>query len=117
MDQTYLRSVPPPPLLDRESKASVSLNVSILSILDIVEVDNRFSLQFELAVTWFDRRVTMIDLHGDADLNTLTSGFRDQIWMPQVVFSNTNDKDETIGDDKVCLATICAIRNCYLDLV
>ncbi len=84
VDKSYLRTVPPPPPENRE-RSSVSIGVNILSILDIVEVENIFTLQFDLTITWYDERLTMTDLHWDTDLNTLSVDYLDQIWLPQVI--------------------------------
>ena len=59
----------------------------------------------QLRLTWSDRRLTMLNLKEDEDLNTLTSEYRGRIWMPQIVFYNTQDKLESLNDDKA-FATI-----------
>ena len=42
----------------------------------------------------------MVNLKEDEDLNTLTSEFRNRIWIPQIVFFNTQDKLESVNDEK-----------------
>ena len=42
----------------------------------------------------------MVDLNADDDLNTLTLQAREDIWIPQVVFYNTEIKMETLNDEK-----------------
>ncbi len=80
--RTYLKEVSPPPV-KKQDKTSVEVAIDILSILDIVEVDYQISLQLDLSLTWFDRRLTMVGLHDEEDLNTLTEDFKDKIWLPQ----------------------------------
>ncbi len=60
------------------------MDVSVLSVLDIVEVDNLISVQAELRMTWTDGRLAMKDLHPQENSNTLTSAFKDRIWLPEV---------------------------------
>ncbi len=82
-DSSYLKDVPPPPPDDSHQEELI-VDIDILSILDIVEVDNVFSLQLRVGLTWLDRRLSLIDLHEDDNLNTLTSAFKNKIWLPQV---------------------------------
>ncbi len=82
-DSSYLKDVPPPPP-DDSLQEKLIVDIDILSILDIVEVDNVFSLQLRVGLTWLDRRLSLIDLHEDENLNTLTSAFKNKIWLPQV---------------------------------
>lgn len=84
-DISYLKDVSPPPVL-HDSKTNVTIDITILSILEISEVDFQISLQMEMSLTWLDKRLTMIDLHRETDLNTLTKEFTQKIWLPQVIF-------------------------------
>ncbi len=68
----------------------MEITIGILSILDIIEVDYVISLQLDLSLTWFDRRLTMLGLHEESDLNTLTSEFKNMIWLPQVRILQNN---------------------------
>ncbi len=47
-----------------------------------------------------DGRLTMLDLNKESSLNTLTLSSREDIWIPQVIFYNTEIKTETLNDDK-----------------
>ena len=42
----------------------------------------------------------MVDINAQDSLNTLTLQSRQQIWIPQVVFYNTEVKSESVNDDK-----------------
>ena len=81
------------------------MNIDVLSILDIAEVDNTITLQLNLKLTWLDERLVMYNLKKVKDLNTLTQTFRNKIWIPEVVFYNTQDKQESLNDGKA-FATI-----------
>ncbi len=95
--------MPPPPAQGNFSE--VYVQIDLFSILDIHEVDNIITLQYQLELTWSDKRLTMYNLKMDRDLNTLTQGFRNKIWIPEVVFYNTQDKHESQNDGKA-FATI-----------
>jgi hypothetical protein len=51
--------------------------------------------------TWYDDRHTYVNLKEEADLNTLTSVEKDDIWKPFIVFSNTKTQKTVLNDQKV----------------
>ncbi len=98
---------PPPPKVRRggghqssSGKTPVSISVDLLSILEIMEVDGTIAIQLEASLSWRDERLTMYNLKERTDLNTLTTRERNLLWIPEVVFSNTEDKLETMNDNK-----------------
>ncbi len=98
MDESYLKDVPPPPILEGALETPINISVNILSILDIVEVDGMIEIQLDLSLTWFDERLTMSNLKEMEDLNTLTSMERNLLWIPEVEFYNTVNKLNTLND-------------------
>ena len=74
----------PPSSITGKEKADVTVDVDLLSILEIVEVDFVISLQLNVQLRWMDTRLFFNNLHGNPSLNTLTTEFKDQIWLPQV---------------------------------
>ncbi len=103
-DRTYLKDVPPSSGVAGKM-ANVTVSVDILEILDIHEVQNTIKLQIDLRLTWTDRRLTFVNLKADRDLNTLIPLYRNRIWIPELVFHNTEDKAETLNDERA-FATI-----------
>jgi hypothetical protein len=61
---------------------------------------------FTTRLFWFDKRVEMINLHENTNLNILSAEFRDQIWAPRLVFFNTEDKQATEIDEKTFTAIL-----------
>ena len=123
IDSSYLKTVPPSPPSKGEL-ARVYIGFDILSILEISEVSNFINLQMVTRLSWRDERLTMLNLKEDEDLNTLTPEFRSKLWMPEVVFYNTEEKLESLNDGKA-FATIRrdgsftrsdeqALRNSYI---
>ena len=53
-------------------KIPVNISVDILKIIDIDEVAGIFKVSFELHSSWFDPRLTYVNLKNNTDLNTLT---------------------------------------------
>ena len=76
---------------------SVEVNVSmrLLKIVDIDEVDHTIDLQFEIILEWKDHRITFNNLKERAYLNALTEEDTKSIWLPLVVYDNTDQKETT----------------------
>ena len=98
-DKSYLKEVPPPAI--DSSTLPVNVSIDVLSIIDIAEVESRITLQFRMALTWTDTRLTMLNLKEDVNLNTLTEEFRNKIWIPEVIFYNTQSKLQSLNDANV----------------
>ena len=62
-----------------------------------------FSAKFNLAVEWFDSRLTWNNLNDDKYLNILDQNTVKNLWVPKVIFENTEDKFETPLDGKARL--------------
>ena len=98
-DITYIKEVsPPPPDFDLSTTLPIRVEVSLLSILDIKEVDSSIELQFKLKLSWLDGRLTMMNLKQDENLNTLTEDLRMNIWIPELLYHNTQSKSQTLND-------------------
>ena len=96
-DKSYLKEVPPPAA--DGGLVEVKVDINVLSVLDITEVDNTITLQIDMKLTWLDGRLTMYNLKMDKDLNTLTQEFRNMIWIPEIVFYNTQKKVKSRNDE------------------
>ena len=73
------------------SKSQVTLSIDIWTILGIHEVEEKFRVKFGLTMTWKDSRVTFLNLKKDSDLNTVALNEAKRIWLPIVVFENTEN--------------------------
>ena len=100
---TYIKEYPPVSVDADYNLIKVPINVSIdiLKILDINEVEGTFKVSFELHSSWFDDRLIYANLKRDTDLNTLTEQEKEDLWTPNIVFSNTESQDSVIKDRKV----------------
>ena len=59
-----------------------------------------FSAKFILISQWFDRRLTYQNLHEDEFLNEIEYGQVGNLWVPTLIFDNTQDKFTTPVDKK-----------------
>ncbi|TRY70496.1 hypothetical protein TCAL_02367 [Tigriopus californicus] len=99
IDKSYIKDIPAPPQGDL-TLTPINASVEILSILSIDEVDSYITLQFQLNLEWIDSRLTFQNLKEDSFLNTLNSMDKKKIWIPEVLFFNTEEKEESINDEK-----------------
>lgn len=105
IDQSY-QSFIAPPARDNTDTAGmtamtandIDISVDIQDILEINEISSLFQVQFYLRLTWFDSRLTYYDLRNDTGLNTLSPVEKLAIWVPVLVFDNTDNKIRTTID-------------------
>ena len=90
----YNKNVPPFSF-DNEILTPVNVNVSLklLMVVDIGEVENSIELQFEIILEWTDGRITFNNLKNKTYLNALTDSDMSQVWLPVVVYENTNQRE------------------------
>ena len=81
------------------TKAQVNLTTEIIDILKVDEVESLFSVKFALYLTWMDKRIQFQTLKsGNKDLNILSHEEQAELWIPEVIFENTQDLDATKND-------------------
>ena len=71
---------------------SFCFQVELYSILLIDEVGQIFGNQFKLYMTWYDFRLKFHNMKTNLNMNTLTILETSLIWVPKLVFSNTEAK-------------------------
>ena len=52
------------------------------------------TIQLKLTVEWIDSRLEFANLKNKQEMNTLTPTELSEIWMPTLVFSNTQNKQQ-----------------------
>ena len=80
-------------------KSQVTLNIDIWSILGIHEVEEKFRVKFCITMTWKDSRLTFLNLKHDSDLNAVALNEAGKMWLPIVVFENTENMVLSIVSD------------------
>ena len=80
-----------------ETLVPVSINVSLklLKMVDIDERENTIDLQFEIILEWKDQRITYNNLKKDIFFNALTEDEIKMIWLPVLIYVNTDQKETT----------------------
>ena len=79
-------------------RTQVLAAIELLEILKMKEVDNLFSSQLRLLLTWNDQRLEFADLKSTQEQNTLSQAEVDQLWTPQVIFANTEERTGVVKD-------------------
>ena len=60
-------------------------------------------VQFYLHFSWLDSRLTFFDLRDNPALNSLSPQEKELLWVPVLVFDNTENKVTTLVDDKATI--------------
>ena len=92
LNDGYNKRLPP-----KNTGNSVDVNVSmgILRIVDIDENDYSIEIQFEISMMWNDNRVTYQNLKTRDSLNALKETDFEHLWLPKVIYENTDQKVTT----------------------
>ena len=53
-----------------------------------------------IEITWFDKRLKMQNLKNNSNFNILSENEIESIWIPQIIFTNTEEEKRIIFDDK-----------------
>ena len=64
-------------------------------MMGIAESENTIDLQFEIILEWKDQRITYYHLMTETFLNALTLDEMESIWLPVVIYANTDQKETT----------------------
>ena len=85
----YNKNIPPIP-------ANVNISITLMKIVEIEEVDHSIHLQFQISLQWKEsRRVQYQNLKEKTSLNALTDEDIKTIWLPLIVYDNTDQKETT----------------------
>lgn len=79
------------------------MSIDLESIMDINEVGGFFQVQFYLTMSWFESRLKFQNLKSDISLNGFLPSETTQVWVPELVFENTEEKSSTIIDEKATI--------------
>ena len=83
----YNRKYPP----DRKS-TTVYIMLAIQNVYAIHELESDYTVRVQVSLLWFDSRITFKNLKPGITENLLDKHDIEKIWLPEVVFANSNDK-------------------------
>ena len=103
MKSTYNRKIAPfafDYIKSQVIPVNVNVSLAVMDVLSISEKDLVFVLKFRFIMVWFDYRLKFHNLKVSRSLNSLGKAEIDRLWIPFVVFSNTENSESTKGDDE-----------------
>ena len=99
LKDSYNKGVPPisaKSALDRTIvPASVGVSIVLMEVVSIDEVDHSIQLQFEVILSWIENRATYLNLKKETALNKLKEKEVQQLWLPLIIYTNTDQKKTT----------------------
>ena len=69
------------------------------------ELASIMTLQLQLQVSWVDSRLTFLNIHQNR-LNPISLAQKKKLWLPKLIFYNTNDKTVASFNDKYSIGKI-----------
>ena len=78
----------------------VNVSAAVMDVLSISETDLVYVLKFRFMMSWFDYRLKYHNLKQDRSLNSLSRDEVGALWIPLVVFANTENSEAVRGDDE-----------------
>ena len=73
----------------------VNVSLTLYKIVAIKEDQHSIQLQFQISLQWKENRVTYHNLKKETPLNALTDKDIRTIWLPLIVYDNTDQKEVT----------------------
>ena len=90
--------------------APVHISISLLKIVNMEEVQHKIDLQFGIILKWRENRATYYNLKNKTNLNALTEDDIRSLWLPYVIYANTDMKEAVQLVDGVVDTTIVVTR-------
>ena len=76
-----------------------------MKIIKMEEVEHKIDLKFQITLQWKENRATYYNLKDKASLNALKQNDIQQLWLPNVVYDNTDQTESTkLGDWETTIA-------------
>ena len=99
----YISYVAPPKPADH-TKNTIEIKLTILNILNIDIVQSKIKVQFKLVMSWYDSRLHYKNLKASEYYNWIS--LESDIWYPVLVFHNTEEKENTLNDEKSVISIL-----------
>ena len=97
LEDGYNMKIPP---INSSDPVKVMVSIDLLRIVGVNEEDYSIDLQFEISLMWKEKRATFQNLKDRDSLDTLSKKDIAQLWLPKVIYENTDQKKTTrVGTD------------------
>ena len=95
----YNKRVPPVGKINgkakRLKKVEVNVSLTLFKVVAIEEEDHSIQLQFQIILEWKENRATYYNLKSESYLNALSQDEIKTLWLPLVVYLNTDQQETT----------------------
>ena len=82
-----------------------------MKVVEIEEVDHSIHLQFLINLQWKENRVKYQNLKEETSLNAPTDSDIGQLWLPLVIYENTDQKESTrLGENWEWVTLVSVIK-------
>ena len=71
---------------------TVGVSIVLLKVVEIEEENHAIEFQYEIIMKWHDNRLTYHNLKQDTSLNALPEVDMKKLWLPLVIYANTDQK-------------------------
>ena len=95
----YNKKVPPNIVKTKKNKKykllPVKVSLTLQKVIAIEEVDYSISFKFKITLKWYENRVIYQNLKNDSTDNKLTHDEINMLWLPLVIYWNTDQEETT----------------------
>ena len=94
--------------------AKVNISITLMKVVEVEESDHSIHLQFQISLSWKENRVQYQNLKLETAMNSLTDRDIETIWLPLIVYDNTDQKMVTrlgVGWEWVTRVTVTKEAN------
>ena len=77
------------------AQTNVRISITLMKVVEIEEVDHSIHIQFMISMQWKENRVNYHNLKKKTSLNALAEKDVNKLWLPLVVYDNTDQKQTT----------------------
>ena len=93
LKESYNRNIPP--ISSTIQQVEVDVSIDLLKLVRINEEVNSIEFQFTITLKWKESRATYHNLKSKESLNTLMQEDIEKLWLPEVIYENTNQKESS----------------------
>ena len=83
------------PPIETKDPVDVNVSIDVLKLVDIDEGDYSIEIQFGINMKWKENRATYRNLKEKDSLNALQKQDFEKLWLPEVIYENTDQKEST----------------------
>ena len=96
-ENNYNKNIPPIGISDAggSAPAKVDISITLMKVVEIEETDHSIHLQFGITMRWRENRVKYQHLKKKTSLNALTDHEIEKLWLPLIIYDNTDQKAST----------------------